>query len=72
MNEWISVKDKLPDLGQRVIATNGIIAGEAYLYGHSREFFRPYSMPWASIWGPVTHWMPMPELPQKIEMEGKR
>lgn len=64
MTNWISVKDRLPELGQRVIATNGIIVGEAYLYGHNREFYRPYGESWEIVLGPVTYWMPMPELPK--------
>ena len=31
MAKWISVSDKLPGIGVRVIATNGLMTGEAFL-----------------------------------------
>ena len=58
---WHSVADKLPGLGVRVIATDGAMVGEAFLYGHSMEWYRPYSQPWESVWKTVTHWMPLPQ-----------
>lgn len=61
MAKWIDVSDRLPDIGVRVIATNGLMTGEAYLYGHQLEWYRPYSKPWIDTMGsPVTHWQPMP------------
>lgn len=61
MAKWISVADKLPGIGVRVIATNGLMTGEAFLYGHNKEWYRPYSKPWEEVFKrPVTKWMPMP------------
>ena len=57
--EWISVKDKLPEKGERVIFTNGIFVGEGYLNvnGKWRRYMDvPYNV---DIFN-VTHWMPMP------------
>lgn len=59
--QWINVADKLPGLGVRVIATDGQMVGEAFLYGHSKEWYRPYSKPWEAVFGPVTQWMPLPQ-----------
>lgn len=58
---WQSVTDKLPALGVRVLATDGQMVGEVFLYGHQREWYRPYSQPWNNGYGrPVTHWAPLP------------
>lgn len=58
--KWRSAVDDPPALGVRVIATDGHMVGEAFLYGHSKEWYRPYSQPWRNVFGPVTHWMPLP------------
>lgn len=65
MEKWISTADKLPALGVRVLATDGQMVGEAFLYGHKREWYRPYSQPWEITWGPVTHWLPLPQPPKE-------
>ena len=65
MTEWISVKDRLPedDGFYLVYTTDGFVSewqvDEFYLdtnYGWIGERFAP---DWK-----VTHWMPLPELPQ--------
>nr|DAW54023.1 MAG TPA: Protein of unknown function (DUF551) [Caudoviricetes sp.] len=61
---WISVTERLPEVGRRVLATSGVFVGEA---------FRAQSGEWARIYGPwndflersVTHWMPLPEGPEE-------
>lgn len=66
MSEWISCKERLPEIGQRVIATNGTFTGEAYLRGHRKAFYRPYESEWEAVFDePVTHWMPLPIPPAK-------
>ena len=58
--DWINVKDKLPEKGERVIFTNGIFVGEGYLNvnGKWRRYMDvPYNV---DIFN-VTHWMPMPK-----------
>ena len=63
MDEWISVKDGLPEIGLRVLTLDkwGHIHDRS-LYRFNSGFlsFRPDGLkPGAD----VTHWMPMPELP---------
>lgn len=63
---WISVKDRLPESGKRVIATDGTYAGEAYmdLEGCWYRNFGINPQTWQQVYKhPVTHWMPMPALP---------
>lgn len=61
--EWISVKAKLPQAGERVLATNGIVVGEAYLGDGWKRY---YGTGWQVAFDlPVTHWMTLPEPPQK-------
>ena len=59
MAEWISVEDRLPEPGERVLVTDGSFVCEAYLNiinkwvrgGTELFFMRPSS------------WMPLPEPP---------
>lgn len=61
--EWISVRDRLPEPGQRVIATNGTVSGEAYLGDCWKRY---YGVGWQTAFDlPVTHWMPLPEPPKE-------
>lgn len=65
--EWIRIKDKLPELGERILIYGKDNNGEMrVLYG-----FRVYGY-WvvAESWGTyscsdVTHWAKMPEGPKK-------
>lgn len=68
--QWISVKDadRRAPAGQRVIATDGVFAGEAYRT--SADSWRRYDdyRLWHDATGhTVTHWMPLPEVPEKGE-----
>lgn len=68
MSEWISVKDKLPDLEEEVLAC----AGEqkfgrqirvAYLHdGLSGVYWTYYDY---MEWHDVTHWMPLLKPPEE-------
>ena len=65
--QWISVKDadRRAPAGQRVIATDGVFVGEAYRT--SADSWRRYDdyRLWHDATGhTVTHWMPMPEVPE--------
>lgn len=70
--QWISVEDRLPTPGARVIITDGVFAGEGFLSG--KTFFgRGESSQWkrydntlwkASMKTEITHWMPMPKAPE--------
>ena len=59
MAEWISVKDRLPEYGERVLITEGTAVFEAY---------RSASGKWVRMgigWKEnVTHWCPLPEPPE--------
>lgn len=58
-NEWVSVDERLPEDGERVIATDGCFTGEAYIdcYG---VWCRSNGMRWNMFKTDVTHWMPLP------------
>lgn len=62
--KWISVKEKKPEPGERVLATDGIFAGEAYRTS-ANSWYRHTGFPWRDgVTGrTVAYWMPMPEPP---------
>ena len=68
--EWISVKDRLPDNADSVIAcmkdnkTGDVYVGEAYYSIYSKEWMLGDIQ--ASFYNyTITHWMPMPKLPEE-------
>lgn len=62
---WISVTERLPIEGERVLAaTEGVFSGEAYLSCEG-VWMRSYGVVWVSLVDmPVTHWMPLPYKPE--------
>ena len=60
VQEWISVKDRLPRCGDRVIVTDGVFVCEAFL-SISGKWVRN-GIGW--IESEITHWMPMPNPPK--------
>jgi len=65
MAEWISVKDRLPEPGEVVLATAGGFVGEAYRDDNG-YWRRGYGAEWLAIFGKdmaVTHWCSLPEPP---------
>lgn len=62
---WISVTERLPAEGERVLAAvEGAWVGEAYRDMRD-TWMRSYGTPWdASIGVSVTHWMPLPDAPE--------
>ena len=52
-NEWVSVEERLPEPGERVLAANGSFVGEAYLASNG-TWMRHDGFPWK-----VDCWMPM-------------
>ena len=54
-NEWVSVEERLPEPGGRVLAANGSFVGEAYLASNG-TWMRHDGFPWK-----VDCWMPMPD-----------
>ena len=61
---WVSVEDRLPEQGERVLATDGAFVGEGYTncYG---VWCRPNGLRWDMLDSDVTHWMPLPEPPKE-------
>ncbi len=63
--QWISVEDRLPEWGQRVIATNGVFVGEAFR--RIMDIWLRYDdgAARACIADEVTYWMPLPDAPEE-------
>nr|DAQ13248.1 MAG TPA: Protein of unknown function (DUF551) [Caudoviricetes sp.] len=63
--QWISVTERLPAEGMRVLAASeGVFSGEAYLSCEG-VWMRSYGVVWVSLVDmPVTHWMPLPDAPE--------
>ena len=64
VQEWISVKDRLPELGERVICTDGDAVFEQYRVEHSCVYGMWDRCGLKSPMQEVTHWMPMPKPPK--------
>ena len=75
LNEWISVKDKLPEKDGNYLVTacdEGCSAGEGIWYSTVVVVAEYYKGSWTwydggreySLEGIVTHWMPMPNPPK--------
>ena len=58
--EWISVKDKLPNDTQRVLATDGKEQEVTYFFEADGDWVAADSL------FIITHWMPLPELPNQM------
>lgn len=62
---WISVKERLPKDGQKVIAAfrdgGGVIVDQAKYSNGEFDFAN-----WAYVWDEnITHWMPLPDSPRE-------
>ena len=64
-NEWVSVEERLPEPGERVLAAKGTFAGEAYLASNG-AWMRRDGFPWE-----VDAWMPLPAPPDRRPPEGE-
>lgn len=62
---WISVEERRPEPGKRVLATDDVFVGEAYRT--SADTWRRYDgIAMRDCLGSiVTHWMPLPEAPEE-------
>ena len=62
--QWISVEERRPEPGKRVLATDGVFVGEAYRT--SADTWRRYDgIAMRDCLGSiVTHWMPLPSVPK--------
>ena len=71
-NEWISVKDSLPKYGQRVlvVCTNLQNKMQKHVsicdyWGSGSDNGLRRARPLWSGWKTVTHWMPLPDIPEE-------
>lgn len=62
--QWVSVEERRPEPGKRVLATDGVFVGEAYRT--SADTWRRYDgIAMRDCLGSiVTHWMPLPSAPK--------
>ena len=62
--QWVSVEERRPEPGKRVLATDGVFVGEAYRT--SADTWRRYDgiAMQDCLDSIVTHWMPLPEAPK--------
>lgn len=66
MSEWISVKDRLPKPGERILLSSKKFVGEGWINGTLNKFFRYDGIEWSKIFiENITHWMPLPEPPEE-------
>lgn len=67
LGKWISVDEKLPEPGTRVIATDGVFVGEAYqtILGTWNRYDGVAMRD--CLGSVVTHWTPLPSVPKKGE-----
>lgn len=66
---WINVKDQMPDGYLPVLAVNnkGVIRIAEYAF-YEKEWWKVPTSKLAKH--PITHWMPLPELPKEEKEEG--
>ena len=62
--QWVSVEERRPEPGKRVLATDGVFVGEAYRT--SADIWRRYdgTAMRDCLGSIVTHWMPLPSAPK--------
>ena len=60
VQEWISVKDRLPDNDTYILVTTDGVTASAYW--HNDRFYAFTASGVATV-GCVTHWMPLPQPP---------
>ena len=68
VTKWISVEERRPEPGKRVLATDGVFVGEAYRT--SADTWRRYdgTAMRDCLGSIVTHWMPLPEAPKFADL----
>ena len=60
-NAWISVKDRLPEDFQEVLASDGIDISASTFFRYEKD---DYSFSLCQFYNEVTHWQPLPEPPK--------
>ena len=68
MQEWISVKDRLPEysndgFADAVLVTDGFVQHMAYFAGGEWRFAESGEIK-EPMWYRITHWMPLPQPPK--------
>ena len=68
LQEWISVKDRLPEysndgFANAVLVTDGFVQHMAYFVGGEWRFAESGEIK-EPIWYRITHWMPLPQPPK--------
>lgn len=67
MNDWISVKDRLPEVGEHVLVFSPITGiKNDFIYRALEENDAAEDMFFRS--GRVTHWMPLPQKPESEDV----
>lgn len=66
-NEWVSVEEKLPEPGERVLATDCVFVGEFYI--NERGQWQRYNVNCHALLMAldILYWMPLPKSPKKDE-----
>lgn len=66
--QWVSVEERRPEPGKRVLATDGVFVGEAYRT--SADTWRRYdgTAMRDCLGSIVTHWMPLPGAPKFADL----
>ena len=66
-NEWVSVEDRLPEPGERVLATDCGFVGEFYI--NKRGKWQRYNVNCSELLMAldILYWMPLPAPPEKEE-----
>ena len=66
-NEWVSVNERLPDIGQRVLTQKGGYVTICSLYRRGQGKMRWNDGRRLSDLEHYTHWMPIPQPPSKAQ-----
>ena len=66
-NEWVSVEERLPEPGERVLATDCGFVGEFYI--NKRGKWQRYNVNCSELLMAldILYWMPLPESPKEDE-----
>lgn len=71
-NEWVSVYDRLPESGERVLATDCGFVGEFYI--NKRGKWQRYNVNCSELLMAldILYWMPLPAPPRRLRRHGPR